>query len=48
MRRLTRKQRLARSILSLIAIVALVIVTTSLWYIEGRGYCLGTFAGCHA
>jgi hypothetical protein len=48
MRRLTRKQRLARTILGLIAIVALIIVTTSLWYIEGRGYCLGTFAGCHA
>jgi hypothetical protein len=48
MSRLTRKQRLARTILGLFAIVALVIVTTSLWYIEGRGYCLGTFAGCHA
>jgi len=48
MSRLTRKQRLARTILSLIAIVAVIVITTCLWYIEGKGYCLGTFAGCHA
>ena len=48
MSRLTRKQRLARTILSLIAIVALIVITTSLWYVEGKGYCLGTFAACHA
>lgn len=48
MSRLTRKQRLARTILSLIAIVIVIVISTSLWYIEGEGYCLGTFAGCHA
>ena len=48
MSRLTRKQRLARTILGLAAIVALIVISTCLWYIEGKGYCLGTFAGCHA
>ena len=48
MSRLPRKQRLARTILSLIALVIVIVISTSLWYIEGKGYCLGTFAGCHA
>jgi hypothetical protein len=48
MSRLNRKQRLARTILGLIAIVALIVISSCLWYIEGKGYCLGTFAGCHA
>lgn len=48
MSRLTRKQRLARTILSLIAIVIVIVTSTLVWYIEGKGYCLGTFAGCHA
>lgn len=48
MSRLNRKQRLARTILSLIAIVALIVISTSLWYVQGKGYCLGTFAACHA
>jgi hypothetical protein len=47
MRKLTRKQRLARTILALFAIVALFIVVTSLWYVDG-GYCVGSFASCHA
>ena len=47
MRKLTRKQRLARTILSILAIVALWVIVTSIWYVDG-GYCIGSFASCHA
>lgn len=47
MRKLTRKQRLARTILALIGIAALVFISTSLWYTDS-GYCIGSFASCHA
>jgi hypothetical protein len=48
MPKLTRKQRLARTILSILAIVALWVIVTSLWYVEGNGYCIGSFTSCHA
>jgi len=48
MPKLTRKQRLARTILALFAIVALFIIVTSLWYVEGKGYCIGSMTSCYA